>query len=164
MFIGSDLSTGKFFRCFSFFNDRHKLSKSARDDLLNLFSTTLTRPNTIKTKKYVQLIPNIVASEGESNSIAMIDLLSQLSKVVQRNSKKILKSWSSNCSWLDPRDNFKDREVHLVLSLDRRSLCLQVTEHFSLACLGTITKFTSAFKILYQKFGFSCSLARPEQT
>ena len=52
----------------------------------------------------------------------MIDLLSQLSKIVQRNSKNVLKSWSSNCSWLDPRDNFKDREVHLVLSLDGASV------------------------------------------
>ena len=43
----------------------------------------------------------------------------------------------------------------MVLSLDRRSLCLQVTEHFSLACLGTNTKFTSAFKILYQKFALA---------
>ena len=98
LFIGSDLSTGNFFRCFDFFNDRHKLSKSARDDLLNLFSTTLPRANTIKTNNYVQLIPNIVASEGESSSIVMIDLLLQLSKIVQRNSKNILKSWSSNCS------------------------------------------------------------------
>ena len=97
LFIGSDLSTGKLFRCFDFFNDRHKQSKSARDDLLNLFSTTLPQPNTIKTKKCVQLIPNIVASEGESSSILMIDLLSQLSKIVQRNSKNILKSCSSNC-------------------------------------------------------------------
>ena len=129
------MSTGNFFRCFDFFIDRHKLSKSARDDLLNLFSTILPRPNNIKTKKYVQLIPNIVASEGESSSIVMIDLLSQLSKIVQRNSKNILKSWSSNCSWLVPRNNFKDREVHLDLNLDVLSLCL----HFSVAPLGTVT-------------------------
>ena len=66
LFIGSELSTGKNFRCFSFFNDRHKLSKSARDDLLNLFLTTLPQPNTIKTKGMSNLYLILLPPKGKA--------------------------------------------------------------------------------------------------
>ena len=74
-FIGSDLITEFFLTLFHFFNDSHELSKVARDDLL--FLTNLPRPNTINCKKYVQNLPNVILSVGESSSIVMIDLLSQ---------------------------------------------------------------------------------------
>ena len=122
LYLGSSLNTVQFFKSFNFLGDRHKLSKLAKDDFLSLFSTTFPRPNNINSKKYICPLPNIFVSEAERSSIVTIDLLSQLHNILVRNSKNILLSWSPDCSWADPLDNFGDREVHLVLNLDGASV------------------------------------------
>ena len=122
LFIGSHLSTGKFFRIFDFLRDKHKHSKIAKDDFLKLFSDSLPRPNNINSRQYITFLPNITVAEGETSSIVCIDLLTQLKKIIEQNLEYIKLSWRSCCTWADPVDNFRSEEVQLVFNLDGASV------------------------------------------
>ena len=132
LFLGSNLTTEGFFRSFNFLKDRHKLSKLAKEDFLKLFFVSLPRSNNINSQQYKLVLPSIVMLQQGKSSIVCADLLSQLQRVLEQNTKNIIQSWSPDCSWRCHSDTFSKGEVQLVINFDGASVLGQKTLQSSL--------------------------------
>ena len=122
LYLGSEISVSDFRTNFDLISSRHKLSDSAKKDILKLVSLALPSPNNIHSLAPACLVPNIVTKNFDGASVLVVNLWQQLSNIIEKNLKLIKLSWSENCDWCASSDNFEKGQVQLVLNFDGASV------------------------------------------
>ena len=115
---GAQASTESFMLEFNNMADRNEFSKFARQDLLKLFARTLPAPNNLFAKLSVPFLPNICTIELANSKLCFVDIRSQIEKILLKNAKYVLSSWTVDYSWKTAWDCFQKPEIQLVLNFD----------------------------------------------
>ena len=118
LYEGASVTHDEFIQKFSSLSNKHKLSDVVKRDFLKFFASVLPYPNKIFADIPFTKFKLVTKTSFGSSKLLMIDLFSQLNRIVKKNYSYVQQSWLNPCNWETPTDAFYRSELQLVFKTD----------------------------------------------